>query len=129
MRKFCLVDHFILCNRHLFFDLIMTFVERRNVVVFFNMRNIVAQWFLSKCLSQSLLIHLFLNYFFHFFSMRFLNLCVCHSHDFRFCLFVRLVLLPDFLCLLFRIIVNITRCFIKGKRLLLLHFSMHLFKL
>ena len=30
-------------------------------------------------------------------------MCVCHPHDFRFCLFVRLVLLPDILWLLFRI--------------------------
>ena len=60
MRKFYHLYHFILYNRHLFFDLIMTLVERRNVVVltfFFNMRNILAQYFLSKCLSQSLLIY------------------------------------------------------------------------
>ena len=41
------------------FYLMMTLVERRNVVVFtffFNMRNILAQYFLCKCLSRSLLI-------------------------------------------------------------------------
>ena len=45
-------------QQHLCFDLIMTFVERRNVIVltFFNMRNILALYFLSKCLLKSLLI-------------------------------------------------------------------------
>ena len=41
------------------FYLMMTLVERRNVVVFtffFNMRNILEQYFLCKCLSRSLLI-------------------------------------------------------------------------
>lgn len=79
------------------------------------MRNILAEYFLSKFLSQSLLIHI-LWLFIYFFSKCFLNLCVCvcHSHDFRFSLFVRLVLLPDIPWLLFRIVVKsfLTRCFI-----------------